>query len=100
MRPEIVAQGGESDLVDGAPGTRPGDDMHAAGTGTVGEGTAQGGGLHLLGGPLGVVARASGRGHAAAGHWGARMEPWRARPVPFCLNGLRPPPETSARVFV
>src|SRR6185312_10484668 len=31
---------------------------------------------------------------------GARMEPWRARPVPFCLNGLRPAPETSARVLV
>ena len=26
--------------------------------------------------------------------WGARMEPWRARPVPFWRNGLRPPPET------
>src|SRR5215217_7131636 len=32
--------------------------------------------------------------------WGARIEPWRARPVPFCLNGLRPAPLTSARVFV
>src|SRR5919107_3850468 len=31
---------------------------------------------------------------------GARIEPWRARPVPFCLNGLRPAPETSARVLV
>src|SRR3712207_7889036 len=31
---------------------------------------------------------------------GARTEPWRARPVPFCLKGLRPAPETSARVLV
>ena len=30
-------------------------------------------------------------------HWVARMEPWRARPVPFCFHGLRPPPETSLR---
>src|ERR1700712_1834412 len=29
--------------------------------------------------------------------WGARIEPWRARPVPFCLKGLRPAPETSPR---
>src|SRR5450631_3576304 len=28
------------------------------------------------------------------------MEPWRARPVPFCLYGLRPPPATSPRVLV
>jgi len=31
---------------------------------------------------------------------GARVEPWRARPVPFCLWGLRPPPRTSPRVLV
>ena len=31
---------------------------------------------------------------------GARMEPWRALPVPFCLNGFLPPPRTSARVLV
>ena len=31
---------------------------------------------------------------------GDRMLPWRARPVPFCLKGLRPPPRTSLRVFV
>ena len=30
-------------------------------------------------------------------HWVARIEPWRARPVPFCFQGLRPPPETSLR---
>src|SRR5437764_10800285 len=30
-------------------------------------------------------------------HWLARMEPWRARPVPFCLYGFFPPPETSDR---
>src|SRR5215471_4546995 len=28
------------------------------------------------------------------------MEPWRARPVPFCRHGLAPPPRTSARVLV
>ncbi len=33
-------------------------------------------------------------------HWGERVEPCRARPVPFCLNGLAPPPRTSARVLV
>src|SRR4051794_30006619 len=31
---------------------------------------------------------------------GARIEPWRARPVPFWRNGLAPPPETSPRVRV
>ena len=28
-------------------------------------------------------------------HWGARIEPWRALPVFFCLYGLRPPPSGS-----
>src|SRR5688500_7692629 len=32
--------------------------------------------------------------------WGAVREPWRARPVPFCFQGLAPPPRTSARVLV
>ena len=31
---------------------------------------------------------------------GERLEPWRARPVPFWRNGLAPPPRTSARVLV
>src|SRR5690606_13760342 len=31
---------------------------------------------------------------------GIRIEPWRARPVPFCLCGLRPEPETSPRPSV
>src|SRR4051795_9537959 len=31
---------------------------------------------------------------------GARIEPWRARPVPFWRHGLAPPPRTSARVLV
>src|SRR5690349_18758654 len=31
---------------------------------------------------------------------GDRVEPARARPVPFCLYGLEPPPDTSARVLV
>ena len=31
---------------------------------------------------------------------GERLEPARARPVPFCFQGLRPPPLTSARVLV
>merc|ERR1719238_2573533 len=31
---------------------------------------------------------------------GDRIEPCLARPVPFCLKGLRPPPLTSERVFV
>src|SRR3989338_4841671 len=26
---------------------------------------------------------------------GERVDPWRARPVPFCFHGLRPPPLTS-----
>mmetsp|Transcript_21115 Transcript_21115/g.68145 ORF Transcript_21115/g.68145 Transcript_21115/m.68145 type:complete len:330 (+) Transcript_21115:53-1042(+) len=30
-------------------------------------------------------------------HCGARMEPWRDLPVPFCGRGLRPPPRTSCR---
>ena len=30
---------------------------------------------------------------------GERLEPERARPVPFCFQGLTPPPETSARVI-
>src|SRR5262245_55159287 len=33
-------------------------------------------------------------------HCVARIEPWRARPVPFCFQGFRPPPETSLRPFV
>src|SRR5262245_48208421 len=33
-------------------------------------------------------------------HCVARIEPWRARPVPFCLQGFRPPPETSLRPLV
>lgn len=32
-------------------------------------------------------------------HVGARMEPCRARPVPFCAHGFLPPPLTSARVL-
>src|SRR3954471_22712632 len=31
---------------------------------------------------------------------GARIEPWRARPVPFWRHGLAPPPRTLPRVFV
>src|SRR3954447_13975043 len=31
---------------------------------------------------------------------GARIEPWRARPVPFWRYGLAPPPATSARLRV
>ena len=31
---------------------------------------------------------------------GARIEPWRARPVPFWWYGFAPPPRTSARVLV
>ena len=33
-------------------------------------------------------------------HWGLRMEPCLARPVPFCLQGFAPPPRTSLRVSV
>src|SRR5439155_8210939 len=33
------------------------------------------------------------------GHSGEVFEPDRARPVPFCRQGLRPPPETSPRPF-
>ena len=33
-------------------------------------------------------------------HRGELFEPARARPVPFCFQGLRPPPLTSLRVFV
>ena len=33
-------------------------------------------------------------------HNGDRLEPARARPVPFCFQGLRPPPLTSLRVLV
>src|SRR3954470_24931413 len=31
---------------------------------------------------------------------GARIEPWRARPVPFGRHGFAPPPRTRPRVFV
>src|SRR6266545_293181 len=31
---------------------------------------------------------------------GARVDPCRARPVPFCFHGFEFPPETSARVLV
>src|SRR5918911_2794837 len=31
---------------------------------------------------------------------GPRIEPWRARPVPFWRHGLEPPPRTLPRVFV
>ena len=31
---------------------------------------------------------------------GARIVPWRARPVPFWRHGLARPPETSPRLFV
>src|SRR3954451_3528915 len=31
---------------------------------------------------------------------GARIEPWRARPVPFWRHGLAPPPATLPRVLV
>src|SRR3954452_13948106 len=31
---------------------------------------------------------------------GARIEPWRARPVPFWRHGFAPPPRTLPRVFV
>src|SRR3954451_3750591 len=31
---------------------------------------------------------------------GARIEPWRARPVPFWRHGFAPPPRTVPRVFV
>src|SRR5215217_2857129 len=31
---------------------------------------------------------------------GERVEPWRARPVPFWRNGLAPPPRTMPRVLV
>ena len=50
-------------LVDGAsPSTRPATHVHPAAAGPVGQGAAQGGRLHLLGRPLGVVARRAGRG--------------------------------------
>src|SRR6266511_5081171 len=32
--------------------------------------------------------------------WGARVEPWRARPVPFCRHGFWLPPVTQRRVLV
>src|SRR3989338_8685703 len=31
---------------------------------------------------------------------GERVEPWRARPVPFCFHGFLPPPRTSPRSLV
>ena len=33
-------------------------------------------------------------------HWVARIEPCRARPVPFCFQGFLPPPDTSLRPLV
>ncbi|CAG8642886.1 11245_t:CDS:1, partial [Ambispora gerdemannii] len=32
--------------------------------------------------------------------WGLRIEPERARPVPFCRQGLIPPPDTSPLFLV
>src|SRR6185437_4484593 len=32
--------------------------------------------------------------------WGARIDPWRARPVPFWRHGFAPPPDTLPRVRV
>ena len=69
--------------------------------GPVGQGRAQGEADHLLGGPLRVAAGLRAEGHAAAdASCGERIEPGRARPVPFCFHGLAPPPRTSARVLV
>src|SRR5206468_4073302 len=33
-------------------------------------------------------------------HWGDRVDPWRARPVPFWRHGFAPPPATRERFFV
>src|SRR6476469_10761577 len=33
-------------------------------------------------------------------HCGARVEPWRARPVPFCFHGFWLPPVTYLRILV
>src|SRR3954468_25113266 len=33
-------------------------------------------------------------------NWGERIEPWRARPVPFWRHGFAPPPRTLPPVFV
>lgn len=38
--------------------------------------------------------------HSPPRHRGERMLPCRARPLPFCRQGLRPPPLTSALVLV
>src|SRR6185503_20714015 len=43
------------------------------------------------------------RGPKATPPWrqiGPRVDPARARPVPFCFQGFLPPPETSPRVLV
>ena len=50
-----------------SPSTKAVDDVHAAVAGPVGQGTAQGGGLHLLGGALAVVARRRAVDDATAG---------------------------------
>ena len=56
---------------------------------------------HLLRGLLRVASAASGRGpRRRPPTAGERVDPCRARPVPFCRNGLAPPPRTSARVLV
>ena len=47
-----------------------------------------------------VVARRPVRATPPPAHCGDRMEPCRARPVPFWRQGFRPPPATSPRVFV
>ena len=49
------------------------------------------------GGSCGAWGRGPRRRPASAA---TRIEPWRARPVPFWRHGLAPPPRTSARVLV
>ena len=61
---------------------------------------AQRGAPHLRGIALSYLRGVGPNGLPPPFHWVARIEPWRARPVPFCFHGLRPPPETSLRPLV
>ena len=76
------------------------DDGDVAGGGAIEERAAEREGLHLAVDLLGVVARLRAEHDATTAPQGERMEPARARPVPFWRHGFLPPPRTSPRVLV
>ena len=103
----VLALGEAGEDADGRPGRghvaveQAGDDVDAAVARPVGEGAAQGGGLHLLGRALGVASAASGRGRRHRRRTAARA--WSPAGPGRCPSGGRacaPPPRTSPRLLV